>query len=109
MARPDGVLFDPAAFETARVKALLSVGEVAARAGCSRRLLSCVRNGRPVSLAKARAIARVLRVPLKSLLQREPEALRPGARDAHAEPRPASREPLVEYVFGGDVGEACHG
>ena len=68
MRRSDAIILDPNAVELARRGRLLTVGELVRRSGTSVKLVWRARTGRPVSVPKARAIAKALSVSLRSLL-----------------------------------------
>jgi transcriptional regulator with XRE-family HTH domain len=69
MPAVDKVRLIPEAIESARRARLITAGELAAKAGVSARTLWAARHGHQVGLRTARRVAKVLRVPLASLLE----------------------------------------
>ena len=68
MARTILVVLAGATVEAACQRRLLSMGELAARAGTSAKTLWAARRGRPVTVRTGKRIGAALRVPLRKLL-----------------------------------------
>lgn len=65
--KKDLVLFDREAITRCRVNRLMTRDELAQKSHCSRKTIWCAHNGIPITLSKARDVARALGVSLRSL------------------------------------------
>jgi hypothetical protein len=74
MPKTDLVTMNVRAVEAARLRRLWTLATLGQRSGVCRATLYVMRAGRPISLVSARALAKALKVSLRSLLAAVPDA-----------------------------------